>query len=419
MSNSRRFALTAVFMGLALVANGGETDARTSRLLDLASSGGYLRDERWKMAEEISAVPDAQMAEAATALLASGRRTDAGQALHELCFVWAQRAPEPALAFADAIPEKTLRDTCRASAIRGWAEADWKAARAWLEKQPPGAARDQMMGELLPLVAVRDPHAALQMLQEEIVRGRDIQTSEVMKICAKRDPAAAVKAWENLPPGKAKNSARESLALNWAKGQPEDAWRWASGFPDDKDGQGTRRNVILGIAEAAPDRAALLALQAPEKDRKELLERIAWTWAKQDPDAAVRWAGGLPEDVRAGIFVAILNRSTLADPKSLLPSMTSLSAGKDRDLAVSLVIHRWSDEDFDGVKKWLVQQPQSPDFPLFLLSCMNRLAEQDPELLFTLFEKLPDREKKNMRIHLKITLDQLRPDLASRLAPEK
>jgi hypothetical protein len=50
---------------------------------------------------------------------------------------------------------------------------------------------------------------------------------------------------------------------------------------------------------------------------------------------------------------------------------------------------------------------------------MNRLAEQDPELLFTLFEKLPDREKKNMRIHLKMTLDQLRPDLASRLAPEK
>ena len=98
--------------------------------------------------------------------------------------------------------------------------------------------------------------------------------------------------------------------------------------------------------------------------------------------------------------------------------MTSLPAGKDRDLAVSLVIHRWSDGDFDGVKKWLVQQPQSPDFPLFLLSCMNRLAEQDPELLFTLFEKLPDREKKNMRIHLKMTLDQLRPDLASRLAPE-
>ena len=347
MSNSRRFALTAVFMGLALVANGGETDARASRLLDLASSGGYLRDERWKMAEEISAVPDAQMAETATALLASGRRTDAGQALHELCFVWAQRAPEPALGFADAISEKALRDTCRASAFRGWAEADWKAARAWLDKQPPGAARDQVMGGLLTLVAGRDPHAALQMLQEEIVRGRDIQTSEVMKICAKRDPAAAVKAWENLPPGKAKNSARESLAMNWAKVQPEDAWRWASGFPDDKDRQGTRRNVILGTAEVAPDRAALLALQSPEKDRKELLERIAWTWARQDPDAAVRWAGGLPEDVRPGIFVAILNRSTLANPKSLLPSMTSLPAGKDRDLAVSLVIHRWSDEDFE------------------------------------------------------------------------
>ncbi len=419
MSNSRRFALTAVFMGLALVANGGETETRTSRLLDLASSGGYLRDERWKMAEEISAVPDAQMAETATAILESGRRTDAGQALHELCFVWAQRAPEPALGFADAIPEKNLRDACRASAFRGWAEADWKAARAWLDKRPPGTARDQMMGELLTLVAVRDPHAALQMLQEEIGRGQDIQTSEVMKICAKRDPVAALKAWENLPPGKAKNSARESLAMNWAKVQPEDAWRWASGFPDDKDGQGTRRNVILGTAESDPAGAALLAVQSPEKDRNELLERIAWTWAKQDPDAAVRWAGGLPEDVRPGIFVAILNRSTLADPKSLLPSMLGLPAGRNRDLAVSLVIHRWGDEDFDGVKNWLVQQPQSPDFPLFLLSCMNRLAEQDPELLFTLFEKLPDREKKNMRIQLKITLDQLRPDLASRLAPEK
>ena len=419
MSNSRRFALTAVFMGLALAANGGETDARVNRLLDLASSGGYLRDARWKMAEEISAVPDAQMAETATALLASERRTDAGQALQELFFVWAQQAPEAALRFADAIRTDTWRDACRESAFRGWAEADWKAARTWLDKQPPGTERDQMMGGLLTLVAVRDPHAALQMLQEEIARGRDIRTSEVIKICAKRDPAATVDAWEKLPSGKAKNSARESLALNWAKVQPEEAWRWASGFPDDKDGQGTRRTVILGTAEVDPARAALLAMQSPEIDRKELLERIAWTWGKQDPDAAVRWAGGLPEDGRAGIFVAILNRSTLADPKSLLPSMLGLPAGRNRDLAVSLVIHRWSDEDFDGVKKWLVQQPQSPDFPLFLLSCMNRLAEQDPELLFALFEKLPDREKKNMRIQLKITLDQLRPDLASRIAPEK
>jgi len=305
-------------------------------------------------------------------------------------------------------------------AFRGWAEFDWKPARAWLDKLPASKLRDRLANELMQQVAVRDPRAALQILADEFSQGKRPDTWHIMAICARRDPVAAVKAWEALPPCPQKNSGRGSLARYWAEDEPEAAWKWASGLPIDQERTRTQKDAITGAASAHPAKAALIAGQSPEPLRSELLNVVAFEWAEKDADAAAKWASTLPKDAQAGIFSAVFNRSNITNPHAFLEPMLSLPAGRDRNLAVSRILHQWSDENFAAVREWLIKQPQGPDSGLFLTSLSRVLADKDPELLLSLFSKMPEgEEKKIMAISLKIALQEVRPDLVPRLVPEK
>ena len=387
------FLAILAFAGSPLSANANPPQA--GRLLDLASSGGYSRKDWNELGRELNAIPVSEIPGVANAALASGRRLSViGTVLDALSYRWALNQPEAALAFGDSITEKSLRASWGRAAFRGWAEEDWKSARAWLDKLPSGNERDREVNELMQIVAVHDPHAALQILADEFSQGRRPDTWHIMAICATRDPAAAVKAWEALPPCPQKNSGRGSLARYWAEDQPEAAWKWASGLPLAHERIRTQKDAITGAASVDPAKAACMAEQSQEPLRGELLTQVAWAWAEKDADAAAQWAGTLPTEAQAGVFVSIFNRSKITSPRALLEPMLSLPSGRDRNLAVARVLQQWSNENFSAARDWLSKQPQGPDSGLFLTSLTLLLADKDPELLLSLFDKMPDGDEK-------------------------
>ena len=391
-----------------------QPDNQAARLLGLAASGEYSRNDWRAMQREIRNIPEAKLAETAKAVMGSGRRADISLAIDEICFVWGLKDPDAAMAFVGSISDTTLRENCCRTAFGGWAESDWKAARAWMGQQPLGHMQDLLVTELIRVVAVRDPKAALQILLEESARGRHPQTWHIFAICARRDPLASVKAWEMLPPGGERNSARTSIARYWGEVQPEDAWRWASALPEEKDRLDAQESVLLGALDTCPERAAALAKQPALPSR--WLTRFAFEWAGKDADAAAKWALGLPDDMKAAALLNILNRSNVSNQRALLEPLLGLPEGTDRARAVARVLDVWSGQNYEEAKTWLLKQPQGRDSLAFLWGLSRPLAEKDPELLLSLLAKIPEDQREAFLMgELRTTIKRARPDLLPKL----
>ena len=390
-------------------------DALAVRLVALAGSGGYLRNDGWEMSRLLRETPAGQFPALAEALLGAKDRRSRGQALHELCFVWAQKDPPAALAFAEKQGDRILFQ----SAFRGWAETDWRAAGAWLEDFSPGQRRDRLFAILMERVAVRAPREALALLLEETGRGGSPDTWHIMAICARRDPGAAAEAWSKLPPGRSKQSARNALARYWAQEDAAAAWQWASGLKTEKDRVEAGRAVVLGAAESDPEQAiGLLGEGKFPESLPDVRSLIVAAWAERNPDAAVRWVQELPEGEQGALFQAALSRGPVTNPAELLKAVWRLRPSRERDVAIGILLRQWGVEDFAAARAFAENPPAWAEPRLILLGLTTPLAEREPDFLLALFARLPEgKEKSHLRIALVSVLESLHPELVSRLTP--
>lgn len=389
--------------------------ATATRLLNLASSGGYLRNDWWEMSRLLRETPASQFPGLADAVIAANRKADQGPALHELCFIWAQKNPLAALAFAEKQGDRILFQ----SAFRGWAETDWRAAGAWLEDFSPGQLRDRLFASLMERVAVRAPREALALLLEETGRGGSPETWHIMAICARRDPGAAAEAWSKLPPGRSKQSARNALARCWAQEDAAAAWQWASGLKTEKDRVEAGRAVVLGASESDPEQAiGLLGEGKFPEPLPDVRSLIVAAWAERNPDAAVRWVQELPEGEQGALFQAALSRGPVTNPAELLKTVWHLRPSRERDVAIGILLRQWGVEDFAAARAFAENPPAWAEPRLILLGLTTPLAEREPDFLLALFARLPEgKEKSHLRIALVSVLESLHPELVPRLAP--
>ena len=102
-------------------------------------------------------------------------------------------------------------------------------------------------------------------------------------------------------------------------------------------------------------------------DRQPLALRRAWSptivdrWAQVDPQAAMAWAGALPEDanrnqtIQTGLVVW-----THRDPAAASAYVDGLPAGDLREVAISNAAATWNCIDPTAARKWVEGLPESP-----------------------------------------------------------
>jgi len=194
------------------------------RLLDFASSGGYSRSDWRSMQQEIRAIPDGEIERTAKEVLASGRRRDIPPVLDELCFVWSQKDPEAALAFAGSIPDKSLGKICYSVAFKGWAEDDWKSAKAWLDKLPANKLRDRLATELIERwrCMIRSLRFSFSPTNSRRANGRT-----PTKVLIDKDPELLLALYAKIPEGEEKDRLLISLKTVIQELRPDLASRLA------------------------------------------------------------------------------------------------------------------------------------------------------------------------------------------------
>ena len=161
---------------------------------------------RWA---EIDAQAAARWAES---LADTGERD---RAIEQAALSIARADPRAALELLSRRGGDSKRDTASGGVLTTWAHLDFDAALSWVEAQPPGETRDDIVERLVVLRAGRDPRASMSLADRLIT---DEET--------RRDAWAA-------------------LSQRWASREPERVREWASSAD-----AGARRRIEAELALA-------------------------------------------------------------------------------------------------------------------------------------------------------------------------
>jgi len=249
--------------------------------------------------------------------------------------------------------------------VGAWLEHDPRAAREWLQQQPAGPQRNQLIVGLAAELARRQPEAALALVQ-------------------------------TLPPGGLREQSLQQAFTQWVRGDADGALRWAEASREPALVRMAKLATIEYLAGVDPRRAAALLREMPDSaaggQREEHLGLIARQWAQRDLTAAMGWAQTLPARQQLSAIPAILAEQAAVNPQAALARVETLTDPRLRRQALQTVVAEWSGREAGAAAKWLVGQGDRRLITEMAPNAIQQLAESDPAAALALVNELPSGE---------------------------
>jgi hypothetical protein len=198
---------------------------------------------------------------------------------------------------------------------------------------------------------------------------------------AETDPTAAM-AFSNTM-GFAGAFVRPTILQSWASTDPENAAKYF--------GQNPREFAMMGMMGGPGGRGQGAA------------SIIASEWARQDPAAALAWAGTLGQE-KGQAMNSVVSEIAKTDPKKAADMISKLDEG-DRAEAYRNVASQYGAKDFTEAQNWVRTLP-AEDQPAALASAIGGLSNTDPDAAAREAETMADGPAK----------DRLIPDIVGDLA---
>jgi hypothetical protein len=169
-------------------------DPAAAAAFALGQTDPFLREVALRTVAQRWAQTDATAAARWAESLADADERD--RALAHVALSIADRNPRAAL---DLLARRTgdpQSDAASVGVITSWARRDFDAAQAWVEAQPPGPTRDEIVERLVVLRSYDDPHAAMSFAERLIAdeEPRRDAWAAVSQRWAARDPGL-VREW--------------------------------------------------------------------------------------------------------------------------------------------------------------------------------------------------------------------------------
>jgi hypothetical protein len=197
-------------------------------------------------------------------------------------------------------------------------------------------------------------------------------------------PASAA-ALTKMKPGRGRNEAGAIIAEIWARNDVNAALKWANDLPEGILKETALRNIYFVWVHSDPVAASAIVQKLPADEIKNaLIINVAGDWARINPAAAIKWAEELP-----------------------------LQA--DKDLAVAIAIESWADSEPLAAAQFALTLSETPQQQQAVLSALARWATQDPEAAFAWAAKSSDRSLQERGIAQVLNLfAPVSPETASR-----
>ena len=222
------------------------------------------------------------------------------EAMEEVGKAWGKSDPENAMAYAASLRDPMGYQLAE-SAMAAWTENDPDTAAEFAAAQTDPILRARLGQGLAAGLAKTDPATALDWAEENLKSAaRANAIGSIVKTVAQTDIQAAADLVSNMTPGGAMNQAVEQLMRVWTRkdlAQNTALFTWLDGI-DDRD---TRDRAIQSVGWRLESYGKNGLIDFVSGDfghlaSESMLNRAAEQRTRQDPESAIAWAKGLPED---------------------------------------------------------------------------------------------------------------------------
>lgn len=128
------------------------------------------------------------------------------------------------------------------------------------------------------------------------------------------------------------NSPAGIIASEWAKQDPEAAMKWAAGL--ETGGDQAKNSVVSEVAKSDPKKAIEM-LGTMEGDKSRAYESIAASYATTDFAATKAWVLTLPAEDREGALGSAIRSLSNTDPQTAAREVSSMADGEEKQRAVA------------------------------------------------------------------------------------
>ena len=302
------------------------------------------------------------------------------------------------------------------------ARRDFESARKLFDGQPPGDRRNQFGKELLAQLAERSPGEAKKWL-ESFPNGaaRDLASQGYVTGLAKSDPIAAIEIASKWPGGAAQETALAAALGLLVKSSPARAIDARSQVKSGiARGKAFSQMVLAAKDEDLPEMLACFQRTAAElphfADAVSTYGRLAQGMARQDPAAALAWAGTLSGEDREYAMKWTMITWAQKDPDAALSA--SLAGGGTEAKAQQLdleIFNRCLNQNFTVTRAWVEKLPPGPVRDTATQRIVWGLAARgEEESARQLLAQVPEARREQLGRDIASSLASENPSLATR-----
>lgn len=233
------------------------------------------------------------------ALAYASENTGTPYARNIILSTWAGSNPDGAIAWAESNHEGEGANPWLVGVIRGLAPNDLNRATSLLESLPRSTERGDALSSMISLLVARDPEDAKNWsatIEDSYLRsGAYAYTAGAI---AKKSPGEAALWLSGLNDVEALNRVSEDITGNWYRESPEEALAWVNTLPPQamsEAAEGVVGNVVREDPIKAAEYLSEIATANPEANFESSIRELVRGSARQDPELAAVWVGGLQD----------------------------------------------------------------------------------------------------------------------------
>ncbi len=237
---------------------------------------------------------------------------------------------------------------------------------------------------LLTRWAREDPDAAYTSLETMNFKASGASPISILSSLAAQDPERATK-WLGNPENGLTwfpwmgHILAGSIAKEWVRLEPDAAMAWAEGLPDNQRA-GAYTGVLGSIAATDPQRASAIAMKLePGGARNHIVGEVAKAWARNAPEDAVAWAGSLEGDERGKAMGQAFESWAQSRPTDAAAHLDGMAARENVDPYLDEVARNWVVREPAAAAAWVAGKPEGDGKNDAMGHVMWNWTTRDPE----------------------------------------
>jgi hypothetical protein len=250
-----------------------------------------------------------------------------------------------------------------------------------LEEQDP-LARARLMGRIFETIDAGNVEEAMRIIEAE-PRITESEINLFMYVWTQFDPEAAFEAAHRSEQDLIRDEGTAAATYFWALDNPKAALYWVETIEDKTFREHLTEYLITGwVLSGERDSAAVYIARLPRGPLRRLQTRLIMNeYLKEGPEAAIRWAESLPDDVpreyRHKVFQRVSKQVASRDPEVAARWITE-HIGQDYALnTLRPIAAEWHAQDPQSTFEWLVSLPEDPQRDRVLFNAFGRWFDEN------------------------------------------